>query len=317
MSFSGTIVIVSFNSGDYLTRCLQSIEAHAPAADVIVIDNASTGEIADGAALRRAAVTLLVNRQNVGFGRAVNQGLAASTRPLLLVLNPDCYLLPGAVDRLARELDDHPECAIAGPRILNDDGSVQGSARGDPSMLTGFFGRTTLLTRLFPKSRLARRNVRTDPEGATGDSRAVDWVSGACMLARRDALTAVGGFDERYFLYWEDADLCRRLRNSGHTIRYVPSCTVGHSVGKSSRGVKTLATRAFHESAYTYYATHVARTAVDRGLAWALLQLRCRLKLLGRAEPDSEIRRQIARSSDRQIRSTDHDIGRSTDNQDQ
>jgi GT2 family glycosyltransferase len=291
MSFSGTIIIVSFNSGEYLTRCLKSIEEHAPAANVIVVDNASSGDIADGAALRRDVVTLQINQQNVGFGRAVNQGLAASSRPMLLVLNPDCYLLPGAADRLAQELYDHPECAIAGPRILNDDGSVQGSARGDPTMLTGFFGRTTLLTRLFPNSRLAKRNVRTDPEGsATGESRAVDWVSGACMMARRDALTAVGGFDERYFLYWEDADLCRRLRNKGQTIRYVSSCTIGHSVGKSSRGVRTLATTAFHQSAYTYYATHVARTAVDRGLAWALLKLRCRLKLLGRAAPDSEIR---------------------------
>jgi N-acetylglucosaminyl-diphospho-decaprenol L-rhamnosyltransferase len=280
MSFSGSIIIVSFNSGECLTRCLESIEAHAPAANVIVIDNASTDESTGSAALRRDGVTLLVNPRNMGFARAVNQGLAAASRHLVMVLNPDCYLLPGAADRLEEELGRYPECAIAGPRILNDDGSVQGSARGDPTLFTGFFGRTTLLTRLFPNSRLARHNVRTDIARVTnGGSFSVDWVSGACMMARREALTAVGGFDERYFLYWEDADLCRRLRNKGHSTRYVPSCTIVHSVGVSSRGARTLATTAFHQSAYTYYATHVARTVAGRGLAWTLLKLRCRLKL--------------------------------------
>ena len=201
MSFSGSIVIVNFNSGEYLARCLESIAEHAPAANVVVIDNASTDDSAGSAALRRNGVTLQVNPRNVGFGRAVNQGLAAASRHLVMLLNPDCYLLPGAADRLAEELDRHPECAIAGPRILNDDGSVQGSARGDPTLFTGLFGRTTVLTRLFPDSKLARRNVRTDPERVTsGESFAVDWVSGACMMARREALTAVGGFDERYFL---------------------------------------------------------------------------------------------------------------------
>ena len=285
MSFSGTIIIVSFNSGECLTRCLQSIEDHAPAANVIVIDNASTDESTGSAALRRDGVTLQVNPRNLGFARAVNQGLAAASRHLVMVLNPDCYLSAGAADRLEEELLNYPECAIAGPRILNDDGSVQGSARGDPTLFTGFFGRTTLLTRLFPNSRLARHNVRTDTERVrSGESFAVDWVSGACMMARREAITAVGGFDERYFLYWEDADLCRRLRNKGHSTRYVPSCTIVHSGGVSTSGARTLATTAFHQSAYTYYATHVARTVAGRGLAWTLLKLRCRLKLLGRAD---------------------------------
>ena len=285
MNFSGAIVIVSFNSGECLTRCLASIEEHAPAASVVVVDNASTDGSTRSTALRRNGVTLLLNPQNAGFARAVNQGLAAVSHGLVMVLNPDCYLLAGAAERLVQELDRYPECAIAGPRILNDDGSVQGSARGDPTLLTGLFGRSALLTRLFPNSRVARHNVRTDAARTTsGESFAVDWVSGACMMARRDALVEVGGLDERYFLYWEDADLCRRLRNSGHSIRYVPSSTVVHSGGVSSRGARMLATTAFHESAYTYYATHVARTWAGRRLAWLLLKLRCRLKLAAGAD---------------------------------
>jgi GT2 family glycosyltransferase len=284
MSFSGAIIVVNFNSGESLVRCLRSIGEHAPDATVVVVDNASVDGSTDAAALKHPQVELRRNTKNVGFARAMNQGLAAIDAELVLLLNPDCYLTENAVEMLVDELARHPECAAAGPQIRNDDGSVQGSARGDPTLFTGLFGRTTLLTRLFPNSRLARRNVRTDAGLVTsGESYAVDWVSGACLLARRAAVTALGGFDERYFLYWEDADLCRRLRAAGHTIRYVPSSIVVHSGGVSSRGVRALATRAFHESAYTYYATHVAKTSVERLLARMLLAVRCRLKLFADA----------------------------------
>jgi GT2 family glycosyltransferase len=111
--------------------------------------------------------------------------------------------------------------------------------------------------------------------GASGA--VVDWVSGACMLVRRRAFDAVHGFDERYFLYWEDADLCRRLRAHGFTIRYAPGATVVHRVGRSSRSVRSTALRAFHQSAYLYYATHVAPRRFDprRFAARALLAGRC------------------------------------------
>ena len=281
MSFRGAVIIVSFNSGACLARSLASIAAHAPGARVVVIDNASTDGSTRDAALQAPHVDLHVNPHNVGFGRGVNQGLAMVSTEYVLILNPDCYLTAGAVETLEGELARHPECTIAGPQILNDDGSVQGSARGDPTILTGLFGRSTLLTRLFPRSKLAKRNVRTDADLLTrGESFAVDWVSGACFMARRETLAAVGGFDERYFLYWEDADLCRRLRNAGHTMRYVPTATVVHSGGVSSRSARALATQAFHESAYTYYSTHVARSPITRVVARVLLTLRCRWKLL-------------------------------------
>jgi GT2 family glycosyltransferase len=105
----------------------------------------------------------------------------------------------------------------------------------------------------------------------------VDWLSGACMLAKRQALTAVGGFDERYFLYWEDADLCRRLRTHGYHVRYVPAATAVHRVGHSSRTARVASVRAFHDSAYRYYATHVAPGALNpkRLIARGILAARC------------------------------------------
>jgi N-acetylglucosaminyl-diphospho-decaprenol L-rhamnosyltransferase len=274
------VLIVNFNSGDHLRSCLESVRAHAPAARTLVIDNASIDGSADPAA-SGSGVSLVRNSTNVGFARAVNQGMAQTASESVLLLNPDCRVLPGALDRLEAELAAHTECAVAGPRILDEDGGVQGSVRGDPTLLTGLFGRTTLLTRLLPRSRLARHNVRVGLEtGVPGASFVTDWLSGAAMLIRRPAFQAVGGFDERYFLYWEDADLCRRLRRAGYSIRHVPLAAVIHTGGRSSQAARTLAIREFHRSAYTYYATHVARTALARGLAWTMLEARCQWKML-------------------------------------
>jgi len=281
MTFNGSIVIVNFNSGAYLADCLASIAAYAPEAHVVVVDNASVDGSDRATASAPGRVELRPTGENLGFARGVNRGVAHASGDRVLLLNPDCRLLPGAVESLVAELDCHPECAIAGPQILNDDGSLQGSARGDPTLLTGLFGRSTLFTRLFPRSRLARQNVPVDSALIErGASCEVDWISGACMLARRDALAAVDGFDERYFMYWEDADLCRRLRHRGYSIRYVPAARVVHTIGQSSRAARALATRAFHRSAYTYYATHIARTPPARVAAWFLLMARCRWKLL-------------------------------------
>jgi GT2 family glycosyltransferase len=207
----------------------------------------------------------------------VNQGIAATSAPLVLLLNPDCRVAPGVFETLARELAQSPDCAIVGPRIVNPDGSPQGNARGDPDMLTGLFGRTSLLRRWLPALATSTRNVVDDRLRRT---ETVDWLSGACVLIRRSVLAEVNGFDERYFLYWEDADLCRRVRALGYRVRYVPAATAVHQVGHSSRSARAASVRAFHESAYLYYAIHVApHAAFKRLLARVLLTLRCRVQL--------------------------------------
>jgi GT2 family glycosyltransferase len=274
-------VLVNYNGGPELRLALQSIveEMGATPWEAVVVDNASSDGSDVIANEFGSHVRLIRNTENVGFSRAVNQGIATSRAPLLLVMNPDCHLNPGAVTALNGELERHPGCAIVGPRILNPDGTVQGSARGDPDMFTGLFGRTTLLRRLFPGLSISKRNVKTEEAMRSGKtSVVVDWLSGACMLARRDALLAVGGFDERYFLYWEDADLCRRLRGRGYEVRYVPGAVAVHRVGHSSSKVRSAAIRAFHASAYLYYSTHVAPGAFNpkRSMARLMLAARCR-----------------------------------------
>ncbi|MEW6319597.1 MAG: glycosyltransferase family 2 protein [Acidobacteriota bacterium] len=277
------VVIVNFNAGEALEETLSSLAPGLEGFDweAVVVDNASNDgserhaeRAGDRVALRRMGA-------NAGFARGVNAGIAASSAPLVLILNPDCRLVPGAVKALTDVLAAHADAAIVGPRILNADGTLQESARGDPTLLTGLFGRTSRLSRWFPDLAIVKRNLAAERAVAAGlPSVPVDWVSGAAMLARREALAAVGGFDEGYFLYWEDADLCRRLRDAGWLTRYVPAATVVHHVGQSSRHARALAIEAFHDSAYRYYVTHVIpqRWHPGRLLARAVLSLRCTIK---------------------------------------
>ena len=273
------VIVVNYNSAELARRCLESVAREL--ADVewegVVVDNASPdGGVATLQGIRR--VHVVANQSNVGFGAAVNQAAnsAADLRPptsdprppasdlrpppatLLWLLNPDCEVQSGAFAALVETLDTHPDCAIAAPRLLNADGSVQASARGEPNAWTGLFGRHSLLTQFFPSSATARRNLPAqDLVDAAVESAEVDWVMAAAMLVRREAFDAVNGFDERYFLYWEDADLCRRLRERGWKTRYVPRAIVTHPGGASAATDAAFATREFHRSAYRYFATHV------------------------------------------------------------
>lgn len=286
MSATISIVIVNFNSGAALASTLDTFAAAFTGLDweAAVVDNASS-DGSERAALNRTGVMLVRGSANVGFAAGVNTGISAVSAPFVLVLNPDCRLTPGSVRALLDELERHPRCAVIGPRIVNPDGTLQESARGDPDMLTGLFGRTTLLSRLFPTWSVVRRNLASEAASdAEASSRRVDWVSGACMLARREALARVQGLDERYFLYWEDADLCRRLRHAGWETRYMPGATAVHEVGQSSRNARALANREFHRSAYRYFATHVVPQwwHPGRAIGWVILMLRSRLKSFAR-----------------------------------
>jgi len=245
------VIVVTYNSRAAARRCLETAAADVRGHEwrAIVVDNASRDDtVASLTGLERT--TVIANGVNAGFGAAVNQAAAAADAPLLWILNPDCVVHPGAFAALVAALDAHQDCAIAAPQLLNADGSVQASARGNPTAWTGLFGRHSLLTRLFPRAPQARRNLPAQDLVASGvESAPVDWVMGAAMLVRRDRFEAVGGFDPGYFLYWEDADLCRRLWVRGWSTRYVPGARVTHAGGGSAASDPAFATRAFHRSA--------------------------------------------------------------------
>lgn len=286
-----TVIIVNWNAGEALEACLRSVlqelqtfqspsekktgQPH-PTGECLVIDNASEPDSI--ARLRQLfpQVEICVNVDNLGFACAANQGFVRSRGRYLLLLNPDAELTPGSLGNLVDCLDTNPEAAVVGPQVTNPDGTIQGSARSFPRLRTAFFGRSTFLTKYFSGNRASLYETPAfDPHLA--HAQRVDWVSGACMLIRRKAVKAIGGFDEQFFLYWEDADLCWRLHGQGWEIVYDPRVQVVHQVGGSSKHASLRSLLAFHRSAYLVYRKQVT------GSAWHPLSLVAAVGLSARA----------------------------------
>jgi GT2 family glycosyltransferase len=268
------VVIVNYQSYDELHGCLASIQRTSEAASVAVVDHDSDPPAADILRARFPEVELIRERENGGFATGVNNGARATSSTYLLLVNPDCVLEPDACARLADWLDAHPDVAVAGPRIRNADGTIQPSARKFPDFTTAVAGRSSWLTRVLPGNPISRHNLPgRDPEDTTPFD--VDWVSGACMCVRRSAFDAVGGLDEGFFLYWEDADFCRRLQHSGWKTMYVPTAGAMHVGGRSSRHAADASLEAFHRSAYRLFRKHSSPAAqLLAPVVYAGLQLR-------------------------------------------
>jgi N-acetylglucosaminyl-diphospho-decaprenol L-rhamnosyltransferase len=225
-------VVVNYNAGEALRACLASILAEDPRPELVVVDNASTDGSVEAALRAFPAVRVVRSGGNLGYARAANLGIAATAAPVVAVLNPDTVLGPGAGAAVVARFAAEPDLGAAGPRLHNPDGTVYPSARRIPSLpdavghgLLFFVWRDNPFTRRY-------RETGADP----GRPRDVDWVSGAAVWLRRAALDAVGGWDERYFMYVEDVDLCWRLRRAGWRVAYEPAGTVEHLLGVSTAG---------------------------------------------------------------------------------
>lgn len=268
-----SVIVVSFNSAAFLERCLASVDAWLRGVDhhVCVVDNASS----DGsvALVHRLfpRVEVIANRENLGFAAGVNRGLRATEGRYVLWLNPDAELLDGGARDLIDYLGTHPRVGIVGPQLVDPSGEVQLSCRSFPSYRTALFHRYSLMTRLFPGNPGSREYLLSDWDHRS--ARAVDWVSGACLLHRRSVLDEVGGLDERFFMYCEDVDFCLRARQAGWGVQYHPAMRVLHHIGGSSRPGSVPLVVARHRSMWRYYTKHFRRhplkDAVVAGAVWA------------------------------------------------
>lgn len=216
--------------------------------NIIVVDNHSTDQIHRIKALY-PNIKLILNPKNRGFGTAVNQALTCGSSKYIILLNPDSIVPKVFIKDCLCFMEQNEQVGIMGPMVLNANGSVQGSARSFPTPLTSLFGRNSPITKLYPNNSITRSNILTW-RSFNNQPVEVDWVSGACMVVRRAALETVGGFDERFFLYWEDTDLCRRIKNAGWKIIYFPKIKVTHFVGKSSKYAPYHSIYQFHKSCY-------------------------------------------------------------------
>lgn len=253
-----SVILVSYRSPAQLLAGLRALRADADASglalDVVVVDNDSRDGTLEILAREAPEVRVIANRENVGYARAVNQGLAATGGDFALVLNPDCEVRAGALRALLGHAAANPRTALTGPRIVNPDGTLEYSARAFPDHLTFFFNRYSLLTRLFPGNPCSRRYLLSDWDHAS--VRSVDWITGACMLARRTAVAEVGGMDEAFFMFNEDVDWCRRMGQAGWAVDYEPAATVMHHVGASRSRVAARVIWSRHLGMIHYFRKH-------------------------------------------------------------
>lgn len=244
------LIIVNHNSTDYLLDCLQSVELSltGEAVRIYVEDNGSTDGI-ERVYTSFPQVRLSINSVNKGYARSVNDALKKCRAPYIVLLNPDTRLFAGFFENVRSFMVKNRDVGVLGPKVLNRDGSVQGSARSFPTPLTAFFGRNSFLTHWFPNNPISRKNMVHDRCDGKFPLM-VDWVSGACMVLRKEALDQVGFMDERFFMYWEDVDLCGRMWRAGWKVVYFPRASVIHHVGGSSEKRLFQSVYEFHKSCW-------------------------------------------------------------------
>lgn len=263
------VVTVTYNTGDTLREFLDSLPAAGTQAlDVVVVDNASADAAKTRAIAEERGARFLALNENIGYGSGIDAGVAilAKSVEYILVANPDVVMGLGSIDELVAKAAEHPEAGAFGPRINEASGAVYPSARRLPSLRTGIGH--VLFVKFWPTNPWTRSYRQED---ARIEEREAGWLSGACQLIRASDFTAIGGFDESYFMYFEDVDLGARMARAGRANLYVPSAIVTHTGAHSTVHSAGAMDAAHHDSAYTYLSRKYT--------AWYLWPLRVALRL--------------------------------------
>jgi GT2 family glycosyltransferase len=226
-------VVVNYNAGNALLDCVKSALEAEGLAELVVVDNSSSDGSVEALARAHPEVRVVHSGGNLGYARAANLGIAATEAAIVAVLNPDTVMHPGTTGVVVERFSGEADLGALGPRLLNTDGTVYPSARNVPNVVDAAGHGVFFLA--WPENPFTRRyrQIGADPSAP----RDVDWVSGAAVWLRRAALDDVGGWDERFFMYVEDVELCWRLRRGGWRVAYEPEVVVEHLLGVSTAGV--------------------------------------------------------------------------------
>lgn len=249
-----SIIIINYNTKQFIRKCLDSLlpsGLNNLNSEIIVIDNYSSDVSADSIIRDFPKIKFIFNTMNLGFSRACNQGIREAKGRYIFILNPDTELSGGSLEVMVRFMDEHPGCGIAGPKLLTKDGKTEFSCRSFPTYSTAFFNRYSLLTRMFPRSKYADRYLLASQ--LHNSIQEIDWVSGAAMVIRRDCLNQIGKFDESFFMYCEDIDICQRAKLKGWKVFYYPHLMFTHFIGGSIRNISHLTVIWHHQSIWHYY----------------------------------------------------------------
>lgn len=289
MKVALSVVIVNWNTREHLRACLRSLFAHPPQEpfEVWVVDNASSDGSVEMVQQEFPQVRLLVNERNLGYGRANNLALRQAQGEFALVLNSDIEATPGALQALLEFMRQHPDAVAAGGQLILPDGSIQPSC-SERLTLWAVFCEQSLLAKAFPRTRLFGGYTLT--WWSYDSVREVEQVVGACLMLRRQPDGTFPLFDERYFMYAEDTELCHRLRQQGGRIYYVPYARFHHHLGASSEqgAVRTEMVKAYNRSrllffreTYGAWSVPIYRLLIAMG-AWLRLTLWAGAWLLGK-----------------------------------
>jgi len=253
-----SIIIVNYNVKEFLQNLLHSIEKASAniSKEIIVIDNASEDGSVEVLKEKFPSIKLIENNINSGFGKANNQGLEIANGKYILFINPDCIVSEDTFDKMISFFESHPDCGLAGCKILNSDGTLQLACRRSfPGPWTSFT-KVTGLSTLFPKSKMfARYNLTYLNENETYE---VDAISGSFMMIRKDVYEKTGGFDEQFFMYGEDLDLCYRVQKNGYKVFYVHDTQIIHYKGESTKRSNLDETKVFYDAMHLFVKKHLS-----------------------------------------------------------
>ncbi|HEV2590283.1 MAG TPA: glycosyltransferase family 2 protein [Gaiellaceae bacterium] len=276
------VVVVAYRSAEHLRACVAPL-CGDERIRVFVVDNLCPES--SPATVKDLRLTVVETGRNAGFGAGCNAGARCGSAPAILFLNPDAQLAPEQALSLAESLARDPALGAVGPRIVGADGSVHSSARRTPRLRSAF-GEAMLVHRLVPRAQWATELIRDPGHGAE-----VEWLSGAALCVRRTAFEQIGGFDERFFLYSEDTDICVRLRGAGYRVRFDAAVTAVHAGGQSAPAARQERTKmaarllyaSIHESARRSAAFRAAY-ALHEAVRLPLAVLRSREHVRGRMD---------------------------------